>query len=233
MAEAYIIDALRTPTGKRRGSLSQIHAADLGAHILRELVRRNAIPAEDYDDLIFGCVDAIGPLAGNIGRSCWLAAGLPMSVPGVTIDRQCGSSQQAVHFAAQAILSGTQDVIAVGGVQTMSQIPIGSAMIAGQNCRVRTARSFVGKKTPNGSSARIFHAHLAGSGDPAYKGGAFSAVGRVTSRGVLSAIQTQRETFGLGSHAGASRNKTAIRDRRDVPLFFRGVGCSSEVLAWG
>ena len=132
MAEAYIIDALRTPTGKRRGSLSQIHAADLGAHILRELVRRNAIPAEDYDDLIFGCVDAIGPLAGNIGRSCWLAAGLPMSVPGVTIDRQCGSSQQAVHFAAQAILSGTQDVIAVGGVQTMSQIPIGSAMIAGQ-----------------------------------------------------------------------------------------------------
>ena len=132
MAEAYIIDALRTPTGKRRGSLSQIHAADLGAHILGELVRRNAIPAEDYDDLIFGCVDAIGPLAGNIGRSCWLAAGLPMSVPGVTIDRQCGSSQQAVHFAAQAILSGTQDVIAVGGVQTMSQIPIGSAMIAGQ-----------------------------------------------------------------------------------------------------
>ncbi len=132
MAEAYIIDALRTPTGKRRGSLSQIHAADLGAHILREMVRRNAIPAEDYDDLIFGCVDAIGPLAGNIGRSCWLAAGLPMSVPGVTIDRQCGSSQQAVHFAAQAILSGTQDVIAVGGVQTMSQIPIGSAMIAGQ-----------------------------------------------------------------------------------------------------
>lgn len=132
MAEAYIIDALRTPTGKRKGSLSQIHGADLGAHVLSALVKRNAIPAEDYDDVIFGCVDAIGPLAGNIGRSCWLAAGLPLQVAGVTIDRQCGSSQQAVHFAAQAVMSGTQDVVAVGGVQTMTQIPIGSAMLAGK-----------------------------------------------------------------------------------------------------
>ena len=132
MSEAFIVDALRTPTGKRKGTLSQIHGADLGAHVLRELVKRNAVPAEDYDDVIFGCVDAIGPLAGNIGRSCWLAAGLPTHVPGVTIDRQCGSSQQAVHFAAQAVMSGTQDVIAIGGVQTMTQIPIGSAMIAGK-----------------------------------------------------------------------------------------------------
>ena len=133
MAEAYIIDALRTPTGKRKGALSQIHGADLGAHVLRELVKRNSIPAEDYDDVIFGCVDAIGPLAGNIGRTCWLTAGLPLQVAGVTIDRQCGSSQQAVHFAAQAVMSGTQDVIAIGGVQTMTQIPIGSAMIAGKS----------------------------------------------------------------------------------------------------
>ena len=133
MAEAYIIDALRTPTGKRRGSLAAIHGADLGAHVLRELVKRNSVPAEDYDDVIFGCVDAIGPLAGNIGRTCWLTAGLPLQVAGVTIDRQCGSSQQAVHFAAQAVMSGTQDVIAIGGVQTMTQIPIGSAMIAGKS----------------------------------------------------------------------------------------------------
>jgi acetyl-CoA C-acetyltransferase len=132
MAEAYIVDALRTPTGKRKGALSQVHGADLGAHVLRELVKRNAVPAEDYDDVIWGCVDAIGPLAGNIGRSCWLAAGLPLHVAGVTIDRQCGSSQQAVHFAAQAVMSGTQDVIAVGGVQTMTQIPIGSSMVAGK-----------------------------------------------------------------------------------------------------
>lgn len=128
MAEAYIVDALRTPTGKRRGSLSQIHGADLGAHALKALVERNGIPAEDYDDVVWGCLDAIGPLAGNIGRSCWLAAGLPLTVPGVTIDRQCGSSQQAVHFAAQGVMSGTQDVVIAGGVQTMSQIPISSAM---------------------------------------------------------------------------------------------------------
>ncbi len=96
----------------------------------RRWSQRNAIPAEDYDDVIFGCLDAIGPLAGNIARTCWLAAGLPLHVPGVTIDRQCGSSQQAVHFAAQAVMSGTQDVVIAGGVQTMTQIPIGSAMTA-------------------------------------------------------------------------------------------------------
>ncbi|SHH12060.1 acetyl-CoA C-acetyltransferase [Hydrocarboniphaga daqingensis] len=133
MAEAYIVDAIRTPTGKRRGTLSAIHGADLGAHILKALVERNAaIPAADYDDVVFGCLDAIGPLAGNIARTCWLAAGLPLHVPGVTIDRQCGSSQQAIHFAAQAVMSGTQDVVVAGGVQTMTQIPISSAMIAAQ-----------------------------------------------------------------------------------------------------
>ncbi|WP_281783795.1 acetyl-CoA C-acetyltransferase [Sinimarinibacterium flocculans] len=128
MAEAFIVDALRTPTGKRKGSLAHLHGADLGAHALKALVARNAIPAEDYDDVIFGCLDAIGPLAGNIARTAWLAAGLPLHVPGVTIDRQCGSSQQAVHFAAQAVMSGTQDVVIAGGVQTMTQIPISSAM---------------------------------------------------------------------------------------------------------
>ncbi len=132
MAEAYIVDALRTPTGKRKGSLAHIHGADLGAHALKALVERNAIPADDYDDVIFGCLDAIGPLAGNIARTSWLAAGLPLHVPGVTIDRQCGSSQQAIHFAAQAVMSGTQDVVIAGGVQTMTQIPISSAMIAAQ-----------------------------------------------------------------------------------------------------
>lgn len=128
MAEAYIVDCLRTPTGKRKGGLAHVHGADLGAFAIKSLVERNAIPAEDYDDVIFGCLDAIGPLAGNIARTAWLAAGLPMHVPGVTIDRQCGSSQQAVHFAAQAVMSGTQDVIVAGGVQTMTQIPISSAM---------------------------------------------------------------------------------------------------------
>ncbi|WP_044871746.1 acetyl-CoA C-acetyltransferase [Pseudomonas sp. LFM046] len=132
MPEAYIVDALRTPTGRRKGGLSQIHAADLGAHVLREIVARNGIPDADYDDVIFGCVDTIGPLAGDIARTCWLAAGLDQAVPGTTIDRQCGSSQQAVHFAAQAVMSGTQDVVIAGGVQTMTQIPISSAMTAAE-----------------------------------------------------------------------------------------------------
>jgi acetyl-CoA C-acetyltransferase len=132
MAEAYIVDALRTPVGKRGGMLSQVHPADLGAHVLRELVGRNSIPAEDYDDVIFGCLDQIGPQAFCIARTCWLAAGLPQSVPGTVIDRQCGSSQQAVHFAAQAVMSGTMDVIVAGGVQAMSRIPIGSAVTAAQ-----------------------------------------------------------------------------------------------------
>jgi acetyl-CoA C-acetyltransferase len=132
MAEAYIVDALRSPTGKRKGSLAHVHGADLGAHVIKSIVERNAIPAEDYDDVIFGCVDTIGALAGDIARTSWLAAGMPVCVPGTTIDRQCGSSQQAVHFAAQAVMSGTQDVVLAGGVQTMSSIPISSAMLAGQ-----------------------------------------------------------------------------------------------------
>ncbi|MCZ4129755.1 acetyl-CoA C-acetyltransferase [Stutzerimonas balearica] len=132
MAEAYIVDALRSPTGKRKGGLAHVHAIDLGAHALKALVERNAVPAEDYDDVIFGCVDTIGSQAGDIARTAWLAAGLPLNVPGTTVDRQCGSSQQALHFAAQAVMSGTQDVVAVGGVQTMTQIPISSAMLAGQ-----------------------------------------------------------------------------------------------------
>ncbi|MDG0980857.1 MAG: acetyl-CoA C-acetyltransferase [Halieaceae bacterium] len=130
--QAYIVDAVRSPTGRRRGSLAQVHGADLGAHVLKAIVERNGIPDNEYDDVIFGCVDTIGPLAGDIARTCWLAAGLSDEVPGTTVDRQCGSSQQAVHFAAQAVMSGTMDVVVAGGVQTMSSIPISSAMLAAQ-----------------------------------------------------------------------------------------------------
>lgn len=132
MPEAYIVDAARSPTGRRKGGLAHVHGADLGAHVLKAIVERNSIPDNEYDDVIFGCVDTIGPLAGDIARTSWLAAGLSEEVPGTTIDRQCGSSQQAVHFAAQAIMSGTQDVVIAGGVQTMTQIPISSAMIAAE-----------------------------------------------------------------------------------------------------
>ena len=132
MSEAYIVDAVRTPVGRRGGGLAHVHPADLGAASISALVDRTGIDPAAVEDVIFGCVDTIGPQAGDIARTCWLAAGLPEEVPGTTIDRQCGSSQQALHFAAQAVLSGTSDVIVAGGVQNMSRIPISSAMLAGQ-----------------------------------------------------------------------------------------------------
>src|SRR5215467_6352896 len=128
MAEAYIIDTVRTPVGKRGGGLSHVHPADLGAFPITKLFERVDVDPAAVDDVIFGCLDAIGPQAGDIARTCWLAAGLPEEVPGTTVDRQCGSSQQAVHFAAQAVMSGTSDVVIAGGVQNMSMIPISSAM---------------------------------------------------------------------------------------------------------
>ncbi len=128
MAEAYIIDAVRTPVGRRGGGLSKEHPADLGAHVLKALVDRSGIDPSIVEDVIFGCCDTIGPQAGDIARTCWLAAGFPDEVPGVTIDRQCGSSQQSVHFAAMGVMSGVHDVIVAGGVQSMSLIPISSAM---------------------------------------------------------------------------------------------------------
>ena len=132
MAQAYIVDAVRTPVGRRGGGLAGAHPADLGAHVISALIDRTGVDPLAVDDVVFGCVDAIGPQAGDIARTAWLAAGLPEAVPGVTVDRQCGSSQQAVHFAAQAVLSGTADVVVAGGVQNMSQIPIAAAMLAGQ-----------------------------------------------------------------------------------------------------
>jgi acetyl-CoA C-acetyltransferase len=128
MPEAYIIDAVRTPVGRRGGGLAGVHSADLGAHTLKALVERTGIDPERVDDVVYGCVDTIGPQAGDIGRTAWLAAGLPEGVPGTTVDRQCGSSQQAVHFAAQGVMSGTQDLVVAGGVQNMSAIPISAAM---------------------------------------------------------------------------------------------------------
>jgi acetyl-CoA C-acetyltransferase len=132
MAEAFLVDAVRTPVGRRGGGLAAAHPADLGAHVITALLARAGTDPLAVDDVVFGCVDTIGPQAGDIARTAWLAAGLPQEVPGVTVDRQCGSSQQAVHFAAQAVLSGTADLVVAGGVQNMSQIPIAAAMLAGR-----------------------------------------------------------------------------------------------------
>src|SRR5689334_12389395 len=128
MPEAFIVDAVRTPVGRRGGGLSQIHPADLGAHSLSAIVERTGIDPSAVEDVVFGCVDTVGGQAGDIARTCWLAAGLPEHVPGTTVDRQCGSAQQAIHFAAQAVMAGVNDVVVAGGVQQMSMIPISSAM---------------------------------------------------------------------------------------------------------
>jgi len=126
MREAVIIEAVRTPVGKRNGLLSGIRAEELAAKVLQEVVERAGISPDMVEDVIMGCVSQVGEQASDIARQATLIAGFPIEVPGVTIDRQCGSSQQAVHFAAQAVLSGDMDVVIAGGVESMSRVPIGS-----------------------------------------------------------------------------------------------------------
>jgi len=128
MAEAFIAGAVRTAIGKRNGALAAVHPVDLGAHVLQALVDRTGVDPGAVDDVIMGCVSQIGPQTFDIARNAWLSAGLPESVPGVTVDRQCGSSQQAVHFAAQAVLSGTQDLVVAAGVESMSVVTMGSTV---------------------------------------------------------------------------------------------------------
>lgn len=132
MPEAYIIDAVRSPIGRKKGALAGLHSADLGAHAIKALMDRTGVDPAAVEDVVFGCTETIGSQAGDIARTCWLVAGLPEHVPGVTIDRQCGSSQQAVHFAAQGVMSGTQDLVVAGGVQNLNMIPISAAMLVGQ-----------------------------------------------------------------------------------------------------
>ncbi|MBC53942.1 MAG: acetyl-CoA C-acyltransferase [Gammaproteobacteria bacterium] len=126
MGEAYIVAAVRTACGRRNGRLSGIHPIDLGAAVVDELLDRTALPANAVDDVIFGCVSQVGAQAGNLARNVALASRLDVSVPGVTVDRQCGSSLQAIHFGAQAVMSGTQDLVICGGVESMSLVPIGA-----------------------------------------------------------------------------------------------------------
>jgi acetyl-CoA C-acetyltransferase len=132
MGEAYIVEAVRAPVGRRKGGLSGVHPGDLGAHPIRHLMQRTGVDPDAVEDVVYGCLDTIGAQAGDIARTCALIAGLPEHVPGVTVDRQCGSSQQAVSFAAQAVLAGTNDLVIAGGVQNMSRYPIMSGFLAGQ-----------------------------------------------------------------------------------------------------
>jgi acetyl-CoA acyltransferase len=128
MREAVIVEAVRTPVGKRNGALAGVHPADLLGHVLRGLVERTGIDPVQVDDVIAGCVSQVGEQTFNIARNAWLGAGLPESVPGTTVDRQCGSSQQAVHFAAQGVIAGAYDLAVAGGVESMTRVPMGSSI---------------------------------------------------------------------------------------------------------
>ena len=144
---AYIVSAVRTPGGKKNGSLSLWHPADLGAKVLDELVLQTGIDPALIDDVIFGCVDQVGAQSGNVARNAILASSLPESVPGTSVDRQCGSSQQAIHFAIQAVMSGTQDVVIGGGVENMSMVPIGASIKDGYEAGHGLPFDSVGMKT--------------------------------------------------------------------------------------
>ena len=131
MRETVIVEAVRTAVGKRNGGLSGMHAADLSAVVLNELLERTGVGAEIVDDVVWGCVSQVGDQSSNIGRYAVLAAGWPESIPGTTVNRACGSSQQALDFAVQAVMSGQQDVVVAGGVEVMSRVPLGAARATG------------------------------------------------------------------------------------------------------
>jgi acetyl-CoA C-acetyltransferase len=202
MPEAYIIDAVRSPVGKRNGGLAQIHPADLGAHSIRALMDNVDVDPAAVDDVVFGCVDTIGPQAGDIARTCWLVAGLPDEVPGTTVDRQCGSSQQAVHFAAQAVMSGTADLVVAGGVQNMSAIPISAAMLAGEQYGFTTPFA----ESP-GWQARYGNQEVS----------QFRAAEMIAEKWDVS--REDMEAFAVESHERALRARTEGRFEREiVPL---------------
>jgi acetyl-CoA C-acetyltransferase len=202
MPEAYIIDAVRSPVGRRNGGLAQIHPADLGAHAIGALMENVDVDPAAVDDVVFGCVDTIGPQAGDIARTCWLVAGLPDEVPGTTVDRQCGSSQQAVHFAAQAVMSGTADLVVAGGVQNMSAIPISAAMLAGEQYGFATP--FAGSP---GWEARYGTQEVS----------QFRSAEMIAEKWNLS--RADMEAFAVESHERAIRARAEGRfDREIVPL---------------
>ncbi len=157
MATAVIVDAVRTPGGKRGGKLKDWHPVDLAAEVLKEIVKRNNIDAAMVDDVIIGCVSQTGEQSLNVGRNALLAAGFPEHVPGITIDRQCGSSQQAVHFAAQGVMAGVYDIVIAGGVESMTRVPMGITMQQGPGLPFGPAmlRRYDNGIVPQGISAEM------------------------------------------------------------------------------
>jgi acetyl-CoA acyltransferase len=144
MRDAVIVGAVRTPVGRRKGGLSHIHPVDLSGHVLAALAERTGLDPADVDDVVWGCVSQVGEQSWNVGRSAVLAAGWPESVPGTTLDRQCGSSQQAVHFAAATVIAGHADLMVAGGVESMTRVPMGSSVVGGMPFGERVRKRYAG-----------------------------------------------------------------------------------------
>lgn len=213
MAEAFIVGAVRTAAGKRRGKLSGWHPIDLGGKVLAELVERTGIDPEVIDDVIFGCVDQVGAQSANIARNAILAGGLPESVPGTTVDRQCGSSQQAVHFAAQAVMSGVHDVVIAAGVEVMSQVPLGGNAIAGYKA---------GFGVPYGKGMKSRY--------PGVKFSQFDGAELLAEKWELE--RTALDAFGVESHRRAARATEEGRFEREiVPVEVTNEDGETEVFA--
>ena len=185
MADAYIVGAVRTATGRKKGRLSQIHPVDMGAIVVDELLDRTGMPTDAVDDVIFGVVSQIGSQAGNLGRNVALSSKLDLAVPGTTVDRQCGSSLQAIQFGAQAVMSGTQDVVICGGVEAMSTVEIGS------NIRDGLAH---GRGKPKGERLEIQY--------PGIQFSQFDGAELLAEKYEIS--RTDLDAFGLRSHQRAA-----------------------------
>jgi acetyl-CoA acyltransferase len=153
--EAVIVEAVRSPIGKRNGSLKELHPVDLLAEVLREVVSRSGVDPELIEDNMTGCVSQVGEQALNIGRNAWLAAGFPESIPGTTVDRQCGSSQQTIHFAAQGVMAGAYDLVVASGVENMTRVPMGSSVVGANPFGQQLWARYEGKLVPQGISADL------------------------------------------------------------------------------
>jgi len=193
MSNAVIVDAVRTPLGRRNGRLAGWHPVDLAAHVLSALVIRNDLDPALVDDVIMGCVSQVGEQALNVGRNALLAAGFPDTVPGTTVDRQCGSSQQALHFAAQGVMAGAYDVVIAAGVESMTRVPMGSSMLGADPFGSRLVERYP-NFVPQGISAEL-----------------------IAERWNLS--REELDEFALVSHARAARATAEARfDREIVPV---------------
>src|SRR2546421_4641571 len=205
MSDAVIVGAVRTPVGRRKGGLAGIHPVDLSGHVLRALASRSGFDPADVDDVMWGCVSQIGEQSWNVGRNAVLAAGWPESVPGTTVDRQCGSSQQAVHQAAAAVASGQAELVVAGGVESMTRVTMGASVGAGTG-------------TPYGSAIRARYAGVEGFEDsepvPFNQG-----VGAEMIAARWGFSRTRLDEFALDSHVKAAAAQDAGEfDAEIVPV---------------